>query len=187
MKSLGTMVIMCAAASFAIADEPAANATKAKFEQRFLEMMSHHHQGGIEMANVCEQKAQMADLKQMCGNMAMAQKKESDQMQGWLSSWYQGKGGMPKAEMDKMMAEHKAHMQKLNSAQGNAFDQVFLQLMSKHHEQAIPKAKQCETSASHAELKAVCTEMAQSQTKERSQMQQMLSGHNQGQHAGHSK
>ena len=28
------------------------------FERRFLEMMSHHHQGAIEMANLCQAKAQ---------------------------------------------------------------------------------------------------------------------------------
>jgi uncharacterized protein (DUF305 family) len=186
MRVLAAMMIYVAA-PFAVADEPAANPTKATFEQHFLEMMSHHHGAGIEMANVCQQKAQLADLKQMCGKMAAEQKKESDQMQGWLGSWYQGKGGMPKAEMDKMMAEHKAHMQKLNSAQGAAFDQVFLQLMTKHHEQAIPKAKQCQASASHAELKSLCADMVQSQTRDRSAMQQMLTSRRQGQHAGHSK
>lgn len=102
-------------------------------------------------------------------------------MQGWLGSWYQGKGGMPKAEMDKMMAEHKAHMQKVNSVQGDAFDQVFLQLMTKHHEQAIPKAKQCQASAAHAELKSLCTDMVQAQTRDRSEMQQMLTSRRQGQ------
>ena len=33
------------------------------FERHFLEMMSHHHQHGVEMAGLCQTKAQHAELK----------------------------------------------------------------------------------------------------------------------------
>ena len=141
------------------------------FERQFLEMMSHHHQGGVEMANLCQTKAQHAELKQLCTKMAADQKKEADQMQGWLQTWHQGKGTMPKGEMDKMMAEHKQHMAMLNSASGEKFDHTFLPLMAKHHKQVIPQAKQCQTKATHGELKELCTKMSAEQSKEASQMQ----------------
>jgi uncharacterized protein (DUF305 family) len=156
------------------------------FERHFLDMMSHHHQHGIEMANVCETKAQHSELKQLCSKMAADQKRETDQMESWLQSWHQGKGAMPKAEMDKMMAEHKKHMAMLNAATGEKFDHAFLPMMTKHHQQAIPQAKQCQTKAEHAELKDLCTKMTTEQSKEASQMQTWHKQWQQG-HGSHSE
>lgn len=165
------------------AQESAAAKGSAAFEQRFLEMMTHHHRGGVEMANLCQSKAQHQELKPFCSQLAGSQQKEADQMQGWLTAWYQGKGGMPKAEMDKMMAQHKQHMTKLNAATGEQFDHTFLQLMTMHHQQAVPEAKTCSARASHQELKALCMKMSGEQQKEIGQMQAWMKQW--GNHAGH--
>lgn len=153
------------------ADEPAQGKAGA-FERRFLEKMPHHHRGAVEMANVCQQKASHAELKPFCQNIASDQSQEQKQMEGWLQSWYQGQGAMPRAEMDKMMAQHKQDMAKLNAASGEQFDREFLMSMTKHHQQGQPEMKRCTTRAGHQELKQLCTKMAGEQQKENGQMQQ---------------
>jgi len=138
----------------------------AAFEKRFLDMMSHHHEGGIEMAQACQQKAVRAELKQLCSKMASNQGLERQQMMDWLKSWYQDQGGMPKAELEKMMAEHKQHMAKLNTLKGEAFDRAFIGTMINHHQQGVMEARVCTGRADHAELKQLCTKMRGDQEKE---------------------
>lgn len=176
MKKLMLTVILCAAlpAGSILAEEPAKNPAAAGFEKRFLEMMSHHHQGGADMADLCQTKATHAELKSFCEKVASAQKEERQQMESWRRDWYQGQGGMPKAEMDKMMAEHKRHMATLNAASGEKFDTSFLEMMSTHHKEGIAEAGSCTTKAEHRELKDLCAKMKSDQQKEVSEMQGWL-------------
>jgi len=152
-------------------EDPAADKSKADYEKHFLEMMVHHHQGGVEMADLCQTKARHPELKPFCGTISSGQQKEAGVMQTWLASWYHGQGTMSREETDKMMAEHTEHMQRLNAAAGDQFDVTFLDIMTRHHQQAIPEAKGCSTRAPHQELQTLCNDMAGQQEKEVVQMQ----------------
>ena len=149
-------------------------AAGADFEQQFLAMMPHHHQQATEMAGPCQTKAASADLKALCTKMAEAQQQEKQKMDAWRQSWYQGKGQMPKAEMEQMNAKHKKHMAELNAATGEKFDQLFLMAMTAHHKDGMPQLKACEGKASHTDLKQLCVKMSKDQQQEIQQMQRMM-------------
>lgn len=146
----------------------------AAFEKRFLDMMSHHHAGGIEMAQVCQQKASLPELKELCGKMASTQGTERQQLIDWRKQWYQDQGGMPPAQEKKMTARHQQHMAKLNTLVNNEFDRAFVQLMSEHHAQGAAEAKACVAQAEHAELRKLCGRMQADQEKEIGMMQGWL-------------
>lgn len=60
----------------------------AEYDRRFMEMMIHHHKGGIDMAKDAVQKAQHPELKKKAEEMIRMQKKDNQQMQQWLQDWY---------------------------------------------------------------------------------------------------
>lgn len=60
----------------------------AQFEQVFMPMLIQHHTIAIERAIPCRDGADHGDLKNLCANMITAQKKEIQQLQGWLQQWY---------------------------------------------------------------------------------------------------
>jgi uncharacterized protein (DUF305 family) len=152
--AIGTLALVSALSlSPALAEGPAKKAGAAAFEKRFLDMMTHHHQDGIEMAQVCQQKASMPELKDLCGKMASSQGTERQQMVDWRKAWYQDQGGAPALQMSKMAARHKQHMAKLNTLANNEFDRAFVQVMTEHHRQGAAESKACVAQAEHAELK----------------------------------
>jgi uncharacterized protein (DUF305 family) len=126
------------------------------------------------MAQVCQQKASMPELKDLCGKMASEQGTERQQMLNWRKSWHQNHGGAPKLQIDKMMARHKQHMAKLNTLANTEFDRAFVQLMTEHHRQGAAEAKACVAQAEHAELKTLCGKMQADQEKEIAMMQGWL-------------
>lgn len=158
----------------ASADGPATDPEKARFERQFLEQMPHHHQMGLPMLQMCEQKATHGDLKNLCRETASKQQGEAEQMRGWLQSWYQGKGAMSKAEMNRMMSESKTDMAKLQAATGQDFDRVFMMTLMKHHRQGIQMSKDAETRVEHPELKDLARKMAEDQQTDNQRMEGWL-------------
>lgn len=139
------------------------------FDHKFLSKVPKHHQGAIEMARVCEQKAQHTDLKDFCSRLATEQDQEESRMERWRSSWY-GEQEAHIPEMPRMQAQQKEMMTKLQSASGEHFDDVFLMSMTEHHQAGMPDMKSCIASAKHPELQKLCRQMTDEQQKEIAQM-----------------
>jgi len=57
------------------------------FDEAFLRMMIPHHQGAIDMVENVEASAKHAELKQLARDIAAAQQREIDMMNGWLQAW----------------------------------------------------------------------------------------------------
>ena len=80
-------------------------ASPKEFDHKFLSKVPHHHQGAVEMARMCEQRAQHADLKAFCSKLAKEQEQEKSQMETWRSSWYGGQEArvpeMPRMQMKR--------------------------------------------------------------------------------------
>lgn len=167
-------VILAVALSFmtfaysATASGPAPDAETAKFETDFMQMMIDHHNMAVEMSKMCLQKSTHDELRVMCQSMIDAQTKEIQEMQSWLSSWYQ----IDKQPM--MMQDSEQMMSHLNSASGDEFDKMFLQMMIEHHSTAIQEATPCVQRVSHTELKNLCQNIISSQQQEIQQMQTWL-------------
>ncbi|MBA2585166.1 MAG: DUF305 domain-containing protein [Chthoniobacterales bacterium] len=63
-------------------------AKDADFDKMFLEHMTHHHQGAVEMAKLVDGRSDRAELKQLAGNIIKDQTKEIEQMKSWEKSWF---------------------------------------------------------------------------------------------------
>jgi uncharacterized protein (DUF305 family) len=150
------------------------NASKAPYEQQFLDTMAMHHQMALHMAGLVESRAAHQDLKEMAKKMISDQEKEIAQLKGWKEQWYPGK---PEAMNMKMpgMAESMKGMshEKLTAAKGEAFDLMFIDMMTQHHKGAIKMAKAAAPKLKHAEAKEFAKNVVAMQTKEIAHMAEM--------------
>jgi len=150
-----------------------AHETDSPFDQHFMTKMIPHHQMGIDMAKQCVAKATHEELKAMCRKIIEDQEKETAQMGSWLQAWYKNEHAAGHSQ-DAMMKQGQQMMKKMNGMSGAEFEKHFMNEMSQHHRQALKDAEACVSRASHAELKSLCTTMAESQRKEIEQMHAWL-------------
>ena len=62
--------------------------TGVKYEVRFMNEMSKHHGEALKDIKPCVSRASHGELKSLCTMMAADQKKEIEQMHGWLCDWH---------------------------------------------------------------------------------------------------
>ena len=147
------------------------NAASAPYDLQFLDTMTAHHQGAIDMARPAEQKAQHAELKAFATKIVADQQKEIAQMKAWRDQWYAGKPEAMNMEMPGMMDSMKGmDMKAMNAASGNEFDIMFLDMMTPHHSGAVAMAKEALTKAEHAEIKNLARQIIAAQEQEIAQM-----------------
>jgi len=147
------------------------NAASAPYDLQFLDTMTAHHQGAVDMARPAETKAQHAELKEMAGNIIRDQEREIAQMKQWRDGWYAGKPQAMNMEMSGMMDSMRGmDMTKLNAASGNTFDMMFLDMMTPHHQGAIVMARAALTKAGHPEIKKLAQQIIDAQEREIAQM-----------------
>jgi uncharacterized protein (DUF305 family) len=58
------------------------------FDQRFLEAMTPHHQGAIDMAVMALDEAEHEELRTLAEKIIVAQTAEIHHMQEWWTEWY---------------------------------------------------------------------------------------------------
>ena len=99
-------------------------------EKAFVPMMLQHHQDGIEMARIAEQKATSSEVKALARKIREGQERESREMKPFESQADTPRGTTGQAPHH---AEHQAHMQaskkaieRVRSATGEAVDIAFL-------------------------------------------------------------
>ena len=76
MRSMGMMM------------DPQVLANREPFDKAFIDAMVPHHQGAIEMAQVASEKSENLRIKELAGNIIVAQKQEIEQMKQWRKEWY---------------------------------------------------------------------------------------------------
>ena len=127
--------------------EQAAKVADTRFIGADLEFMSgmiHHHQQALDMAKLAPTRSTNKDLLTMAGRIAASQKDEMKFMRDWLSA----RGASPAAPMPAMAGHDHggmamkgmatpAQMAQLAASKGEAFDRLFLQLMTAHHAGAV--------------------------------------------------
>jgi uncharacterized protein (DUF305 family) len=55
----------------------------ANYDLRFIDAMTLHHQGAIEMAKEAQQKSQRLEIKKLAQNILTAQNREINQLKQW--------------------------------------------------------------------------------------------------------
>lgn len=151
------------------AEAPAGDPEVAAFEVEFLTGMIDHHQMALHMSDLCLQKAEHAELLDLCRTIQASQAAEIDEMQGWLVDWY----GIEHAPMMDDPAHH-AQMIELEGLSGADFEIAFLTMMSEHHAMAVEDGRTCLRMAGHRELRALCRDIVATQLREIARMESWL-------------
>jgi uncharacterized protein (DUF305 family) len=150
-----------------------ANASKASLDVKFLDTMSMHHEHGIKMAELVESRASHDELKAMAKKMIGEQQQEIKQMQAMKQKLGAGTGDATNMHMPGMKESMKgmdAKMQKLEASKGAAFERMFLDMMSKHHQDAMKMARGAVSKAQSQEIKDMAKKMSESQREDIAQM-----------------
>jgi uncharacterized protein (DUF305 family) len=158
-----------------------ATATQAEHNDQdieFAQMMIPHHQQAIDMAKMAAEKASDPKVKDLASRVEGAQDPEIQQMTDLLESWgastETSTPGMDHGDMsgEGMMTDEE--MQQLEQATGVDFDQMWLQMMIKHHQGAVSMAKTEVEQGSNADAKALAQQIIDAQEAEITEMQGML-------------
>lgn len=158
--ALSIGALMAAPAS---ASAPASERSVQRFEIRFMEMTIEHHLMGVEMAELCVDRATPpppegdTQLRDLCATIGPNQSREATQLRQWLMDWY----GIT---FDPKMPPGRLH--RLEQVGGEQFDILVSEMFIDHHLQQIRKSTKCLEQAEHPELLQVCQQMIAQQSAE---------------------
>ncbi len=143
----------------------------------FLQMMIPHHEQAVAMSALAPSRTQNAAVLKLAKQIEAAQGPEIAQMKSWLTGWNEpltvgDMGGMAHGGGSGMMKPEQ--MTALEKAKGAAFDKLYLQDMIAHHEGAVTMAQQELDSGENQQVKTLAQAVIDGQTKEISEMKQML-------------
>lgn len=137
------------------------------YDAMFIDSMTLHHQGAIDMANQAIREAQKPEIKTLAQAIIKAQEGEITKMRQWRQAWYPGlpeTGGMDMG-MGQMM---------ISGSTSKPFDQRFIEAMIPHHEGAIAMAKDAQQKAEHTEIKTLAQTIITTQEGEIAQLRRWL-------------
>jgi uncharacterized protein (DUF305 family) len=105
----------------------------------FAQMMIPHHQQAIDMSALAQSRALSPEVKAIASKISAEQGPEIEQMRAWLKAANAPTEMGHQMIMDGMLSD--AEMERLSSASGAEFDELFVLGMIAHHEGAIEMAQ----------------------------------------------
>lgn len=152
----------------------------AEFDLRFVDAMTPHHQGAVEMAKEAQQKSKRPEIQKLAADIIKAQDKEINQMKQWRQAWYPKASTQPiayNAQMGHSMPmspdQMKSMMMSMDlGAADDQFDRRFINAMIPHHEGAVVMAKEALTKSKRPEIQKLAQDIISSQNIEIEQMRQ---------------
>ena len=145
------------------------SASKVPFDLQFLDTMSAHHQSAMEMAEMAQSRSAHDEVKGLAKMMMEDQKKDIAEMKDLKQKLYAGRGDATNIQMPGMkesMKSMQGKLTKLHASQGNAFDAMFLTMMSQHHQDGIKMANAALTRGQHDEVRHIAKKIKDAQKKE---------------------
>ena len=189
VRALTTFLIAAAiAVSGCNAENDSPATDKPTFNQAdvtFARGMIPHHRQAIQMAKLADGRTNDPRVDQLAQQIEAAQGPEIETMQGWLQAWNKSSpthmGGSGSMDHDKSMNGMSGMMQnsdmaQLRSAQGAAFDEVFLTMMIAHHKGAIAMASAEEQQGRNPQAIAMAKKIQKDQAAEIGKMTDLLGG-----------
>jgi uncharacterized protein (DUF305 family) len=155
---------------------PGANYTKADVE--FMQGMIAHHAQAIYMSRMAERHKASARLLRLATKIDQSQVAEIRIMQLWLKSNQQfapDTSSWRSMTMPGMLTQ--AQLERMDAAQGPAFDRAFLELMIQHHEGALQMVKDLfatKGAGQEVDVNVFANDVVSVQTAEIGVMRQML-------------
>ena len=165
---VGTLALAGFLAAPAGAEEPAPERWTARYEVEFLSGMIDHHAMAVHMSEMCVDKAVHEELRSLCEQIIAAQTSEIETMQSWLQDWY-GVTHEP-----SMPPGHMQRMERMSAMEPAELEVEFMEMMIRHHRQAIREASGCVDRAYHDELVDLCQNIIETQDAETEMMQTWL-------------
>lgn len=130
-------------------------------DKAFLQMMSDHHKGLIEMTHLSvEQKKGSAPVQDDARKLDRTQDAELDTMLTMLQTKYST------AYEPKVIPQNQAMVDSLSSKSGAAFNTQFYQDVAEHHTQAIAMIDAYLPRGKDAKLKAMAERMKKDQQQQ---------------------
>jgi uncharacterized protein (DUF305 family) len=156
-------------------------------EAGFARDMSTHHAQAVEIGMIAHQKATLAEVRTLGGDIAITQQGQIGVMSTWLKDWGLGPNSdqAPMAWMpdgQKLMNGNlmpgmatREEIAKLNAATGKDVDILFCQYMLRHHLGGVHMAKGVIARNPEPQVKELAETMVRNQTGEIAVLQNLLS------------
>lgn len=150
------------------------------FDLRFIDAMTPHHEGAVQMSQEALQKSQRPEIKQLAQSIIAAQDQEISQMKAWRQAWYPDASSTPvmydasTGHLVPMSDEMRSGMMMEGSlgAADQQFDLRFINAMVPHHQGAVTMAQEALAKSDRPEIKRLAQNIIASQQQEIGQMQQ---------------
>ncbi|GAA3041677.1 DUF305 domain-containing protein [Actinokineospora globicatena] len=148
----------------------------------YAEMMIVHHHQAVEMSALAPDRAANASLKGLASRIADTQDPEIGAMNEWLrrngkptvDPSHAGHGGHAGHQMPGMATPEQ--LAELKAATGPAFDELFVRLMTRHHEGAIEMANVVRKDGSDVKVQEMADNIVAEQSDEIRRMSTILAG-----------
>lgn len=159
---------------------PAATGAHNDADVAFATDMIPHHAQAVEMATMALEKATNDKVQELAAAIQSAQDPEIKTMSGWLVGWGKpvptteaqsshGGGHSMGSSTSSHMGEgmmSEAQMAELDEATGAAFDKLWVEMMTEHHQGAITMARTELSSGQNEQAKALAQQIIDAQTSE---------------------
>lgn len=142
------------------------NAASAPYDLQFLDTMTHHHQGAVEMARLVDTRTKNPEMKKFAAQIMTDQEKEIAQMKGWREKWFDGKPAAINTAMPGMMDSMRMDMAKLSNSKDKDFDLAFVEMMIPHHAGAVTMSKEALQKSQNGEIKTLAARIIKAQEAE---------------------
>ncbi len=154
----------------------------APIDQQFIDMMVPHHESAVAMAELAQDRAEHAELRQMADDIIAAQASEIDQLKQWRAVWFHSSETPAMEEMPMLpgMSMPPGHsmsggtMDMTGEVEGlreaEPFDRLFIDAMMRHHQQAVEAAGIALQASEHDEIQQLAEDIIEVQTREIDQL-----------------
>ncbi|MFF3129454.1 DUF305 domain-containing protein [Streptomyces sp. NPDC057908] len=162
--------------------EEAAKAAKAAGDDtpnsadfRYVQMMIQHHAQALELTGLVPTRSDSTAVKRLAERITAGQKPEIGAMEGWLThnGGEKRRSGHDHSAMPGMATP--AQLDQLRTADGAAFDKLFLKLMITHHQGAITMATDVLSQGNNVQVEEMAGDVVAQQTVEIDRMRAMSS------------
>ncbi|HEX7150175.1 MAG TPA: DUF305 domain-containing protein [Thermoanaerobaculia bacterium] len=138
----------------------------APYDLQFLDTMTHHHQGAIDMVKAAQGRFGHKELADTGEKIVADQQQEIAQMKTWRDQWYPGAPPAVNMDMPGMAEGMNMDMSHMTHLSGNALDVMFLDMMKPHHQGALAMAEDALAKAEHPEIKQLARAIIDAQARE---------------------
>lgn len=167
--------------------ETRADAGPMAAEISYAGSMIEHHRQAVRMTELAANRAADPRVRALAERIGAAQPAEIGAMQGWLSTHGADGHGAYEQGADGH-GNHAAHrgmpgmatpeqLRELADARGAGFDELFLRLMTTHHEGALRMATDLLTTGHDEQLHEMAQDVLATQTDEIATMRRLLDEH----------